>query len=115
MAFSEVERKRYEKIVEAYVERTRSPPHIRKDLDIAFRIYDQSIELFEVRQDWQNPEQTIEHPIIKATYMRRSGLWKVYWQRADMKWHRYEPEPEAETIEKVLDIVERDEYSCFYG
>lgn len=115
MAFSEVERRRYEKIVEAYVERIRPPPHIRKDLDIAFRIDGQSVELFEVRPDWQNPKETMEHPIIKATYVKRAGLWKVYWQREDLKWHRYEPESEVETIKKVLDIAERDEYGCFYG
>lgn len=115
MAFSEIERRRCEKIVDEYVQRRRPPPHIRKELDIAFRIEGQSVELFEVRPAWQAPQETIEHPIIKATYVKRTCSWKVYWRRADLKWHRYEPEPEAESIEKVLEIAERDEYGCFYG
>lgn len=115
MAFSEFELRKYAKIVGAYVERRRPPPHIRKELDISFRISGQSVELFEVRPALGESERTIEHPIIKATYVKRGDLWKVYWQRADLKWHRYEPEPEAESLEKVLDIAERDEYGCFYG
>jgi hypothetical protein len=115
VAFSEIELKRIEKIVDNYVQRRRPAPHIRKDLDISFRFRGQSVELFEIRPAWQDPGKTIEQPIIKATYVRRANLWKVYWRRADLKWHRYDPEPEAKTIEKVLDIVERDEYGCFYG
>ena len=115
VAFSEIERRRFEKIVDAYVQRRRPPPHIRKELDISFRIRGQSVELFEVRPAWQRPGETIEHPIIKATYVKRSNLWKVYWRRADLKWHRYNPEPEASSIEQVLAIAERDEYGCFYG
>jgi hypothetical protein len=53
--------------------------------------------------------------VIKATFVKRSGTWKMYWKRADLKWHRYEPEPEVETLEEVLAIAERDEYGCFFG
>ena len=115
MAFSEFEKKRCSRIVDAYVQRTRPPPHIRKELDIGFRITGQSVELFEMRPMWQNPAEIMEHPIIKATYVKRRSLWKIYWQRADLKWHLYEPDPEVSRIEGVLAVAERDEYGCFYG
>lgn len=115
MAFSEFERKRYEKIVDAYVQRRRPPPRLRKELDISFRIRGQSIELFEIRPAWREPGKQIENPIIKATYVKRDDCWKVYWQRADLKWHRYDPAPAVKTIQEVLDLAERDEYGCFYG
>ncbi len=47
--------------------------------------------------------------------MKRHNVWRIYWQRADLKWHRYDPTPEADSIEEVLAIAERDEYGCFYG
>jgi hypothetical protein len=115
VAFSDFELKRIQKAVGAYVQRRRPAPHIRKELDISFRIGGQSVELFEIRPAWRRPGETIEHSIIKATYVKRSRTWKVYWKRADLKWHRYDPEPEANTIEAVLEIAERDEYGCFYG
>ena len=115
MAFSEFEKKRYEKVVNAYVQSRRPPAHLRKELDIAFRITEQSVEIFEVRPMWQRPDEILEHPIIKATYVKRCNHWRIYWQRADLKWHRYDPTPEADRIEDVLEIAERDEYGCFYG
>jgi hypothetical protein len=115
MAFSEIEVRRYERIVGAYVQSRRPPAQIRNELDIHFRVTGQSIEIFEVRPVWQSPEETFENPIIKATYVKRHDVWRIYWQRADLRWHRYDPEPEAHCIEDVLDIAERDQYGCFYG
>ena len=115
MAFSEFEQKRFHRIVEAYVESRRPPPHLRNELDIAFRFTGQSFEIFEIRPMWRSPDETVEQPIIKATYIKRRNIWAIYWQRADLKWHRYEPEPEAQSIEDALDVAERDEYGCFYG
>ncbi|MGD2083396.1 MAG: DUF3024 domain-containing protein [Chromatiales bacterium] len=88
---------------------------MRKELDLGFRMEGQSVEIFEIRPFWREPEKTIEGAVAKATYVRTQGIWKVYWQRADLKWHRYDPHPEASTIEEVLDIVDADEYCCFFG
>ncbi len=35
--------------------------------------------------------------------------------RADLKWHRYEPVPEVNSLDEFLKIIEEDAYSCFYG
>ena len=53
--------------------------------------------------------------MARATYVKRQSLWKVYWQRADLKWHLYEPVPEVNTLEEFLRIVEADEYACFFA
>ena len=115
MAVSEFETKRIEKIMEGYLERTRPPVHIRNELDIAYRIDNQSIELFEVRSAFRNPEQKIEHAIAKATYVKRAKEWRLYWMRADLKWHRYEPVPEVDSLEDFLEVIEDDAHGCFYG
>jgi len=115
VAFSEFETRRFEKIVGEYIESRRPPPHIRKELDLGFRVHGQSVEIFEIRPMWRSPDEITENSVAKATYVRKSDLWRIYWQRADLRWHRYEPEPIAASIEQVLEIVERDEYCCFYG
>ena len=115
MALSELEHKRLKKIVGAYVESRRPPPHIRAELDLAFRIEGQSVEIFELRPAWRNPTETLEEPVAKATFVKRTGTWRVYWQRADLKWHRYDPVSETASIEEFLQVVERDEHGCFYG
>jgi len=115
MAISEFEIKRCEKLVGAYVEQHRPPPHIRKQVDLGFRIKDQSIEIFEIRPLWNNPDKTIEEMQAKTTYVKKTKTWKVYWQRADLKWHGYQPTPEVDTLEDFLALVDKDEHYCFKG
>ena len=115
MAFSEFEQHRYGKAVDAYIEANRPPPHLRKELDLGYRISNQSVEIFEIRPVWQSPEEYFELPVAKATFVKKDNLWKIYWQRKDLRWHRYDPHPIASSIEEFLEIVSRDEYACFYG
>ena len=115
MTLSEFELMKCEKAIAAFMNKRRPPPHIRKQLDLGYRINGQSIEIFEIRPEWKNPENTLEIPVAKSTYVRAKGTWKVYWQRHDLKWHRYEPVPEVKSVEAFLDLVDRDEYACFFG
>jgi len=75
----------------------------------------QSIEIFEIRPRWDDPQEIMENPVAKAVYVKTRGVWKIYWQRADLKWHGYEPYPEAKSLEEFLQVVESDEYACFFG
>jgi hypothetical protein len=115
MTLSEFEIKRCEKLVAEFILKRRPPPHIRAKLDLAFRISGQSIEIFEVRPDWRDKAKTIEQSVAKATYNRSRLHWKVFWQRADMKWHSYQPNPAVGSVEEFLNIVQNDEYGCFFG
>ena len=115
MALNDIERKRIEKLVGAFVEELRPPPPIRSQLDFGFRITGQSIELFEIRPQWKRPEIKQEHAFAKATYVRTHNRWKIYWKRANLKWHGYEPVPDVSTVEEFLCVVRKDEYACFFG
>jgi hypothetical protein len=115
MALSDFEAKRIDKVVAAYVEKHRPPPHIRPELDLGYRVSGQSVELFEIRPMWKKPSVKQEHSVAKATYVRARGVWKVFWLRQDLKWHSYEPHPIAKNIEEFLAVVEKDEHCCFYG
>ena len=115
MALSEFEQKKCEKIVRQYVEKHRPPAHMRNEVDLSFRVKGQSVEIFEIRPMWNDPNENIEESVAKATYVKSRNIWKVFWQRADLKWYRYAPEPEVKALEEFLDVVERDEYACFFG
>ena len=115
MALSEFEIKKIQKVVGQYIEKHRPPAEMRNEVDLSFRILGQSVEIFEIRALWNDPKEKIEEPVAKATYVKTQKIWKVYWQRADLKWHRYEPDPEVNSIEEFVSLVENDEYACFFG
>lgn len=115
MALTDLERRRCERDLAKFMERRRPPPDIRPKLDIGYRIAGHSVELFEIRPDWQDPKKTMEHPFAKATFVRTRNLWRVFWMRRDLKWHGYEPNPEVRSLEAFLHVVDRDEYCCFFG
>lgn len=115
MALSEFETKRINQIVSVFIDERRPPEHIRPELDLAYCLQGQSVEIFEIRPCWRGTGEIMENPVAKATYVKTRKIWRVYWQRADLKWHSYEPTPEVESIEQFLALVDEDECACFFG
>ena len=116
MALSELEIARVRRVVGSFVEEKRPPPHLRTKVDLAFRITRQSVEIFEIRRALLGPPgRTLEEPVAKATFVRTTGLWRVFWMRRDLKWHGYPPAPEVRSIEEFVQLVRMDECACFFG
>ena len=115
MAISEFEIIRIEKIVGQYVESRRPAPHMRSQVDISFQTAGQSFEIFEIRPQWNDPTQKTEGPIAKATYVKSQKIWKLFWMRADGKWHAYKPFPSSASLEEILGVIEQDSHGCFWG
>jgi hypothetical protein len=40
-------------------------------------------------------------------------LWKIYWQRQDLKWHSYTPAQTVKYFEEFLSTVDEDA-NCSY-
>jgi hypothetical protein len=115
MTFHDLEQDRVEKALAVFLEKRRPPVNIRSQLDIGFRLVGQSVELIEIRPQWDDPKIIREQAFAKATYVKAQNVWKIFWQRSDLKWHGYEPVPTVPTIEEFLSVVNQDEYSCFFG
>ena len=115
MVFSEFEIKQIEKHAQAFLDKRRPPISLRKELDVSYRIDENNIIIFEIRPLWNNPEKIIEQPVAKASYHKKNHVWKIYWQRADLKWHGYEMRPEVESPEEFFRMVDEDEFCCFWG
>jgi hypothetical protein len=75
----------------------------------------QSFEIYTIRPQWDKPENLIEEPVAKATFVKTKKMWKLYWMRADLKWHSYQPLAESESLEKVLTEIGKDPHCCFWG
>lgn len=115
MALSEFEIKKVEYAAEAFLALKRPPPHIRKQLDIGYRIDNQSVEIFEVRPDWRDESVILEHSVAKATYVKIRKAWTIFWQRSDLNWHIYQPVASVKSIKEFFDVVVDDPHGCFWG
>lgn len=115
MAFSELEMARYTKAFEAFREKHGPKPEIRAKLDWGCRIEGQSVELYEVRPRWDDPTQIMHSSFAKATFVKSTSTWKVYWMRASGKWNSYPPVPQVGSLERFFAVVNADAHHCFFG
>ena len=102
-------------VMENYVESIRPPQHIRDKLDITYKIEKQSVILQEVRPVFMVPGKIAEYGYAKATYVKKSSIWKVYWRRANGNWDPYSPDPEVKNLKEFVKLVEEDKHHCFKG
>jgi len=116
VALAEIELARVRRAMDAFMQQRRPPPHIRSKVDLAFRVSGQSVEIFEIRAVWSGPpDKKLESAVAKATYVKARGIWRVLWQRRDLKWHSYEPRPEVKSVAEFASLVSEDAHACFFG
>lgn len=115
MALSEKQLQEIKVAGEAYLRVHRPSEAIRSKLDLIYRIEGQSVLVYEVRPKWDNPAIITETPMAKTTFVQTQNVWKIYWMRADLKWHSYSPKPQVKSIKTFFKVVAEDEFSCFFG
>ena len=98
-----------------FMTKRRPPEKIRDRLDLAWRIEGQSVVIYSIRPMWSDESRKVEEPAAKATFVRTTNRWRIYWMRADMKWHSYPLLPEAVFFEEFLAEVSEDGACCFWG
>jgi hypothetical protein len=115
MAFSEFERTANLAALKWFVRRHRPPEEIRAKLDIGYSIVSHTVDVFEIRPEWDDETSTRHTPVARVRYVRSADEWRLYWMRRDFKWHRYEPAPTHSTLQDALLVVDQDAYCCFFG
>lgn len=100
---------------ENLLQKRRPPEDMRHQVDLNYRIEDQSVLIFEVRSRWDNKAEFFESPVAKTTWVKSQNHWKVFWMRSDLKWHVYKPKPTLKTISEFIKLIDQDKYGCFWG
>ena len=114
MAISEFEIFKVEKAAKKFcLERNKNYPP--DQLYIDFKLEDQALLLFEVRPKWNDPTIKIEIMVAKFLYIKKDKIWKLYWQRQNMKWQYYEENGSNTHLEPLLKLVWDDANACFWG
>ena len=98
-----------------FLTKRRPLPEIRDKVDIRANIKRQDVTVFSVRPAYSDPRRKTEYPLAEARWVGTRKVWKLYWMRADEKWHSYKPFPESPSIARLLAEVDRDPHGCFFG
>jgi hypothetical protein len=114
VAFSELELKRIDDLVGGFCRR-RTPPEHADQLRLVYEIERHIVILSEERPDWQDPSKRMRSPAAKFRFMRSTGLWSLYWMRANLKWYRYEPARSTPDLARLVEVVAEDRYCAFFG
>lgn len=115
MALTEKQIQKIHQAGKDFLKIRRPPVEDRNQLDLIYRIEGQSVIIFEIRPRWDEPSEIMEHEVAKTTFVKTKKHWKVYWMRADLKWHAYSPKAAVKSIEQFFELVDGDEYACFFG
>lgn len=95
--------------------RKASPAHIADKLRHIYEIEGHSVLVYSIAPRWDDPSDEIKHGVAKFRYFRSRDDWRLYWLRADLKWHLYEPEDMLDDLESLVSIVDEDKYGAFFG
>jgi hypothetical protein len=116
MAFTELEIAQHMRVLEdSFWSRRRPPLHLRDKIREGQRITDHAIELFLVRPAFERPGEYTEESIAKIQHVRSRNVWRIFWKRADGKWHGYPPCPEVKSLTAALTVIDQDPNGCFFG
>ena len=114
MAFTEIEIYKINNFVGVLCEK-RVPESIRDKLRYEYKIENQDVILYEIRPRWDKPNEQTELPCAKLKFVRSQNVWKLFWQRANMKWHAYGPLKSSQDLAELIAEIDTDPYGCFFG
>ena len=102
-------------VMENFLDFRRPPEHIRHQVDLAYRVEELSVFIFELRPRWDKPEDIREARIAKATWVKERQHWKIFWPRANKEWEPYKTVPFVGDLREFTRLVDEDKDSCFWG
>ena len=116
MTFTDLEKAEHLRVIEeCFWSRRRPPLHLRDRVREGQRLTDQAVELFVVRPAFEQPGVEVEESIAKVQYVRSQDVWRLFWKRADGKWHGYQPRLEMNSLAEALRVIDEDACQCFFG
>ena len=99
----------------AFLKKRRPPVAMRSQIDLRASISGSEVLIVEVRPDRIDKTKVRETPVARMRWFGSRRIWRLFWMRADLKWHAYEPYPEASRIATHLRTVDEDFHGCFFG
>jgi hypothetical protein len=115
MAFTDFEQSVNTRVLQWFLQERRPPEEIRPRLDIGYSVASHTVDIFEIRPDWQDKSKIRHTPVARIKFVRTKEQWILYWMRRDLEWHAYEPDHVHSTLHSALKTIHADVHGCFFG
>lgn len=113
MALNDIEVAQIKRRMEFFMEKRRPAEQLRDELDLNYRIEDDSVVIFEIRRlTWSDSQ--IQEPIAKITHNKASSSWSLLWMDKDSNWHNYD-ERMLGSFSDAIRLIEDDSQGYFFG
>ncbi|OBU07098.1 DUF3024 domain-containing protein [Morganella psychrotolerans] len=113
MAFNDIEVAQIKQCMNYFMEKYRPPKHIRDEHDLQYRIEDDSVVIFDVRQlAWSSG--TVEEMLAKITINRVSNSWSLFWSTENNEWRHYDAKMIG-SFSDAIKIIDEDATHRFFG
>ena len=114
MSFSENELKYIDLVVGEFC-KSLTKPDIADQLNYSYEVDEHSVIVYENRLNWTGSGSQTQIEIAKFEYNKPKNVWLLYWMKGDLKWHRFEPAEETDSLEQLIEAVRKDEHCAFFG
>lgn len=95
----------------------RVPEHALHQVRVECQATLRHLTVVERRAPWRadlGPEWTI-FPIARLRYTATDKTWTLYWRDRNLRFHHYDRAAATARVEDLLDEIERDPTSIFWG
>ena len=114
MAFTNIELARIDRFVGGLCRR-RSRAGGKSAVSLEYRVKGHDVTVLERRPYWDGTPGFSESGVAKLKFTRRTGRWRLLWQRADRKWYAYEARSSGGGLSKLVAEIDDDPWGCFFG
>ena len=72
------------------------------------------VTIVEVRPKWNGGDEKIRQPVARLRW-NRQGYWTLYWPDRNGDFHEYHSADPTPRVQRLLEVIDRDETSIFWG
>lgn len=113
--FGDIIRREIDIAAEEFLKHRRPEPEIRHDIDIEYRVEGQDVIVYEIATDFRRPGTKRIGYIGKASFIRDTAIWLVYYSDLEGGWHPYNSDPEVLSITEFFRLMSTDPAEQFFG
>lgn len=95
----------------------RVPAHAQHQVRVECAVAPRHLTIVERRAPWdEDPARDwTTFPIARLTFTATSSTWTLLWRDRNQRFHRYDRVEPTPQVQALLDEVERDPTSIFWG